>query len=80
MSAFCLKPITFVPQQTEKRYISRHQMFEPAKVLEALQLAVSRTRRGESPPSKGRKVKSACLPVVFSNSQTHGESPMPQNC
>ena len=21
MSAFCLKPITFVPQQTEKRYI-----------------------------------------------------------
>jgi hypothetical protein len=60
--------------------ISRHQMFEPAKVLEALQLAVSRTRRGESPPSKGWKVKSASLPVVFSNSQTHGESPMPQNC
>ena len=60
--------------------ISRHQMFEPAKVLEALQLAVSRTRRGESPPSEGRKVKSASLPVVFSNSQTHGESPMPQNC
>lgn len=63
-----------------KLKISRHQMFEPAKVLEALPDAVSRTRRGESPPRQGRKVKSASKPVVFSNSKIHGESPMPQNC
>ena len=75
--------------------LSRHQMFESAKVLEALQAvrpnrrltadsqahrAVSRSRRGKSPARSRRKVKSASLPVVFSNSQIHGESPMPQNC
>ncbi|MDJ0732221.1 MAG: hypothetical protein QNJ33_19770, partial [Crocosphaera sp.] len=51
-----------------------------AKVLEALQSAVSRTRRGKYPPRQGRKVKSASKPVVFSNSKIHEESPMPQNC
>jgi hypothetical protein len=63
-----------------KLKISRHQMFESAKVLEALQSAVSRTKRGKSPPRKERKVKSASKPVVFSNSIINGESPMPQNC
>ncbi len=63
-----------------KLKISRHQMFESAKVLEALHDAVSRTIRGKSPPRQERKVKSASKPVVFSNSQIHGESPMPQNC
>ena len=69
-----------------KLKISRHQMFESAKVLEALQAvrhahcAVSRTRRGKSPPRQERKVKSASKPVVFSNSNIHGESPKPQNC
>ena len=60
--------------------LSRHQMFESAKVLEALHDAVSRTRMGKSPPRQGRKVKSALKPVVFSNSKIQGESPMPQNC
>jgi len=61
--------------------ISRHQMFEPAKVLEALQLAVSQTRKTKSPLSrKGRKAKSASKPVVSSNSSTDGESPMPRTC
>ncbi|MDJ0601614.1 MAG: hypothetical protein QNJ37_22555 [Crocosphaera sp.] len=63
-----------------KLKISRHQMFESAKVLEALHDAISRTRRGKYSPRKGRKVKSASKPVVFSNSKIHGESPMPQNC
>ncbi|MGB5592556.1 MAG: IS200/IS605 family accessory protein TnpB-related protein, partial [Crocosphaera sp.] len=63
-----------------KLKISRHQMFESAKVLEALQSAVSRTKRGKSPPRKERIVKSASKPVVFSNSIINGESPMPQNC
>ena len=63
-----------------KLKISRHQMFESVKVLEALHDTVSRSRRGKSPPRSGRKVKSAFLPVVFSNSQIYGESPMPQNC
>lgn len=63
-----------------KLKISRHQMFESAKVLEALQSAVSRTKKRKSSPRQERKVKSAFLPVVFSNSQIHGESPMPQNC
>ena len=63
-----------------KLKISRHQMFESAKVLEALQSAVSQTRRDKSTPRRGRKVKSASKSVVFSNSKTHGESPMPQNC
>ena len=60
--------------------ISRHQMFESAKVLEALQLAVSQTRKTNFQSRRGRKVKSASKPVVFSNSNIHGESPMPQNC
>ncbi|MDJ0729772.1 MAG: IS200/IS605 family accessory protein TnpB-related protein [Crocosphaera sp.] len=67
-------------QLLREQKISRHQMFESAKVLEALQSAVSRTRRGKSSPRQGRKVKSASKPVVFSNSKIHGESPMPQNC
>ena len=63
-----------------EQQLSRHQMFESAKVLEALHDAVSRTRMGKSPPRQGRKVKSALKPVVFSNSKIQGESPMPQNC
>ncbi|MGK7958853.1 MAG: IS200/IS605 family accessory protein TnpB-related protein, partial [Crocosphaera sp.] len=52
-----------------KLKISRHQMFESAKVLEALHDAVSRTKKRKSSPRQERKVKSAFLPVVFSNSQ-----------
>jgi hypothetical protein len=58
--------------------ISRHQMFEQAKVLEALLKAVSRTKKTKSKSRRRRKVKSASLLVVSSNSSTTGESPMPQ--
>ena len=60
--------------------ISRHQMFESAKVLEVLRLAVSQTRKAQSMSRRGRKVLSASTSVVFSNSKSHGESPMPQSC
>ena len=60
--------------------ISRHQMFEQAKVLEVLQLAVSRTKKTQSESRRRRKVKSASLSVVSSNSSRTGESPMPQTC
>ena len=63
-----------------KQKISRHQMFESAKVLEALQLAVSQTGKMKSRQRRGRKVKSASKSVVFSNSTTYRESPMPQSC
>ncbi|NES82638.1 MAG: IS200/IS605 family element transposase accessory protein TnpB [Moorea sp. SIO2B7] len=70
----------FICKLLSQQKISRHQMFESAKVLEALQLAVSQTRKTTFKSRRGRKVKSAFLPVVFSNSNIHGESPMPQNC
>ncbi|MGK7877833.1 MAG: IS200/IS605 family accessory protein TnpB-related protein, partial [Xenococcaceae cyanobacterium] len=54
-----------------EHHISRHQLFEPTKTLEALHHATSK-----------RKVKqTASMPVVPSNRVTsNGKSPMSQNC
>ncbi|AKE64779.1 hypothetical protein MYAER_2435 [Microcystis aeruginosa NIES-2549] len=50
--AFCLKPITFVPQQTEKRYniVSPHSPipFKQDLVLQAVLLTRSRARVKET--------------------------------
>jgi hypothetical protein len=60
--------------------ISRHQMFTQAKVLEVLLDAVSRTRKTQSGPLRGRKVKSASSSFASVDSSSHGESPMPPSC